>query len=363
MTYLSTRGRQVLDQHYVTIAQVNNAANIHRQFSIDPTVEQRIEDLQTESVEFLREINIYPVRDLKGQTIGMGANNMIGARTSAANLPRQPKYVGRMQDKGYELFDTEFDTMLPWALIDAWSKFPDFSARYSRAVATAIGLTRISIGWHGTSAAAQTNRVDNPNGEDINIGWLQKLRIERPDHVMGRVLAGDGTATGAAAPVLVGKDQAYQNIDALAYDLISGMPSWARTSTEHVVLVSADLVDEKYFPMVNRALAPTIDGGKATSDEVTGTIIKSQKQIGGRPAWIVPFFPEGTLFVSPPKNLSLYWQEGSRRRYIKDEPENKRGLVDYNSANEGYVIEDDDFAVMAENITFAAAEPDEPEEP
>ena len=48
----------------------------------------------------------------------------------------------------------------------------------------------------------------------------------------------------------------------------------------------------------------------------------------------------------------MYYQEGSRRRYIKDEPENKASLVDYNSVNEGYVIEDTDFMVMAENITF-----------
>lgn len=356
MNTLSQRGREALDRHYATIGQINNTSNVHRQFTIDPTVEQRLEDLQTESVEFLNAINIFGVRDLKGQTIGMGANNMIGARTSAANLPRTPKYVGRMQEKSYELFDTEFDTMLPWALIDAWSKFPDFAVRYSRAVAISIALTRITVGWHGLAAAAQTDPEENPNGEDLNIGWLQKLRLERPDHVMGRVLAG-GTATGAAAPVLVGAGQNYQNIDALAYDLISGMPSWARANTEHLVMVSSDLVDEKYFPMINRPLAATVDGGKATSDEVVGQIIRSQKQIGGRPAVIVPFFPEGTMFITPPKNLSIYYQEGSRRRYIKDEPENKRGLVDYNSVNEGYIIEDDDFAVMAENITFEAADP------
>lgn len=357
MTQLSTRGRGVLDRHFATIAQINGATNIHKQFAVDPTVEQRIEDLQTESVEFLQAINIYGVRDLKGQTIGFGANNMIASRTSEANLPRKPKYVGRNKSKAFELFDTEFDTKLPWNLIDHWSKFPDFAARYSRYVAQAIGLSRISVGWHGTSAAAQSDLEDNPLGQDINIGWLQKLRLEKPEHVMGRVLAGDGTATGAAAPILVGEGQAYQNIDALAYDLISGMPSWARTSTELTVKVSADLVDEKYFPMINRPLSATVDGGKATSDEVVGTIIKSQKQIGGRPAEIVPFFPENTMFISPNKNLSIYYQDGSRRRYIRDEPENKAGLVDYNSVNEGYIIEDTDFAVLAENITFEPADP------
>lgn len=359
-TILSTRGREALDRHYTNIGQVNSVANVHRQFNVDPTVEQRLEDLQTESVEFLNSINIYGVRDLKGQTIGMGAaKNMIATRTSEANLPRKPKYVGRNQAKIFELFDTEFDTKLPWNLIDHWSKFPDFAVRYSRYVAQAIGLSRITIGWHGETAEDDSDPVANPNGEDMNIGWLQKLRLERPDHVMGRAIVG-GTATGAAVPVLVGAGQAYQNIDALAYDLIAGMPSWARISTELSVVVSADLVDEKYFPMVNRRLAETIDGGKSTSDEVVGTIVKSQKQIGGRPAVMVPFFPEGTMLITPTKNLSIYYQEGSRRRYIKDEPENKAGLVDYNSVNEGYVIEDTDFAVMAENITFEAAEPEEP---
>jgi hypothetical protein len=62
---------------------------------------------------------------------------------------------------------------------------------------------------------------------------------------------------------------------------------------------------------------------------------------------IVPFFPEGTMLITPlgqpnatdSSNLSIYYQEGSRRRYIKDEPENMAALVDYNSVNEGYVIE------------------------
>ena len=138
------------------------------------------------------------------------------------------------------------------------------------------------------------------------------------------------------------------------------MPSWSRSSTEHVVLVSQDLVDEKYFPMINRPLADTIDGGRSTSDVVTRDIIMSTQQLGGRPAAIVPKFPEKTMVITPlaqpngsgSSNLSMYYQEGSRRRYIKDEPENKASLVDYNSVNEGYVIEDTDFMVMAENITF-----------
>lgn len=368
---LSDRGRRALDGLFTRIAQMNGATRgVAHQFALEPASEQRLEDLQRENVGFLSRINMMPVPQLKGQVVGIGTHDLIASRRSRPNLPRQPKYAGRLQDRKYELYSTLFDTWLPWELIDMWSRFPDFAQRYAKHVAVSVALSRIMVGWHGESAAADTDGDANPLGEDVNIGWLQKLRLEKASHVMGRAMVTAGgvtTATGAAAPIYIGPDadQAdgdYKNIDALAYDLISGMPSWARASTDHVVIVSQDLVDEKYFPMVNRPLASTIDGGKSTSDQTVSDIVMSDKQIGGRPAAIAPYFPEGTMLITPigrakgtdDSNLSIYWQEGSRRRYIKDEPENMAALVDYNSVNEGYVIEDTDFAVMAENITFGA---------
>jgi len=367
--HLSDRGRRALDGLFTAIQQRNGASRgIGHQFSLEPASEQRLEDLQRENVGFLQRINVPAVRDLKGQVIGLGAANMVASRRSRANLPRQPKYVGQLQDRKFELETTLFDTWLPWELIDNWSRFPDFATRYSRQVAISVALSRIMVGWHGDHAAADTDADAHPMGEDVNVGWLQKLRLERPDHVMGRntvTAGGVTTATGTAKPIYIGADAStaegdYKNIDALAYDLIAGMTSWARTSTDHVVIVSQDLVDEKYFPMVNRPLSDTIDGGKSTSDQLITDVVMSAKQIGGRPAVIVPFFPEGTMLITPlgqpnapdTSNLSLYYQEGSRRRYIKDEPQNMAALVDYNSVNEGYVIESTDHAVMAENITF-----------
>jgi len=357
---LSDRGRRALDGMFTAIAQLNGAhRGVSRQFALDPTAEQRLEDLQREQVGFLQRINVMGMRDQIGQVIGMTTNNLIASRTSRPNLPRKPKYVGSLSDRKYQLYSTQFDTWLPWEVIDTWSKFPDFAQRYARHVAISVALSRIMVGWNGETAEDDTDADANPLGEDVNIGWLQKLRLEKPEHVMGRVIAGDNTATGAAAPIYIGANSDldagdYKNIDALAYELIAGMPSWARSSTDQVVVVSQDLVDEKYFPMVNRPLADTIDSGKSTSDQTVSDIVMSTKQIGGRPAAIVPFFPEGTMLVTPLNNLSIYYQEGSRRRYIKDEPENMASLVDYNSVNEGYVFEDTDFAVMAENITFGA---------
>lgn len=363
---LSERGRTALTGLYSAIAHRNNITNVHAEFSVDPTAEQRLEDAQRESVAFLGFVNMVPMRDLVGQVIGLGATDMIAAThdTSA----RDPQYIGQLTGREYRLYSTLFDTKLPWQIIDAWSRFPDFAQRYSKHVARSLGLTRLSIGWNGVQRVADSVKANNPNGEDVNIGWLQRLRLDRPDHVMGRVTVtanGVTTATGAAAPIYIGPNANhalgdFKNIDALAYALISGMPSWARNDPNLVVIVSQDLVDEKYFPMINRALASTIDGGRSISDEVVSQTIMSVKQIGGRPAIISPKFPAGTMVITTLSradatdvgNLSIYQQEGAQRRYILDKPELQASLVDYNSSNEGYVLEHTDFIVMAENIVF-----------
>ncbi len=43
--------------------------------------------------------------------------------------------------------------------------------------------------------------------------------------------------------------------------------------------------------------------------------------------------PDGTLLITPPENLSIYWQRGSRRRYLRDEPKRKR-VENYESSND-----------------------------
>ena len=197
---LSDRGRRALDGLYTAIAQINGASRgVHSSFALDPTAEQRLEDLQREQVAFLQRINVLGVRDLIGQVIGLGTEDMIASRTAEEDLPRKPKYVGQTEGREYRLYDTEFDTKLPWQIIDAWSKFDDFAQRYSRHVAISVALSRIAVGWHGLTAAASTNAVTNPNGEDVNIGWLQKLRLEKADHVMGRATVTAGGVGGRRA--------------------------------------------------------------------------------------------------------------------------------------------------------------------
>ncbi|WP_298844331.1 P2 family phage major capsid protein, partial [uncultured Salinicola sp.] len=58
---------------------------------------------------------------------------------------------------------------------------------------------------------------------------------------------------------------------------------------------------------------------------------------------------DGTIFITALSNLSLYWQTGSRRRYLRDKPERKR-VENYESSNDAYVVEDYGFGCVIENI-------------
>ncbi|WP_039918805.1 P2 family phage major capsid protein, partial [Cellvibrio mixtus] len=78
-------------------------------------------------------------------------------------------------------------------------------------------------------------------------------------------------------------------------------------------------------------------------------LIVSQKRIGGLQAVRAPFVPDGKIFITALSNLSIYWQEGARRRHIVEEPNFNR-IANYESSNDAYVIEDYGFGCLIENI-------------
>jgi hypothetical protein len=71
--------------------------------------------------------------------------------------------------------------------------------------------------------------------------------------------------------------------------------------------------------------------------------------IAGRSAMTVPFFPGRSILVTMPKNLSIYWQSGSHRRRVIDNPKRDR-IEDYLQVREDYVVEDMGAACLIENV-------------
>ncbi|HGX4851974.1 TPA: P2 family phage major capsid protein, partial [Escherichia coli] len=66
------------------------------------------------------------------------------------------------------------------------------------------------------------------------------------------------------------------------------------------------------------------------------------------------------ILITSFSNLSVYWQKGSMRRLMKDEPEYNRIAI-YQSVNDCYVVEDHGKCALIENISFAEYDHDAPD--
>ncbi len=332
--------RLLFNEFRERIAELNHIADATEKFTVEPSVQQKLIDKRQESSEFLSQINIIPVTEMKGALLGLGISGPLISNTDTSGAgTRTTTSPSTMDEVGYECFQNNSDTHIRYALLDAWAKFPDFQARIQNQIVKRQALDNILVGFNGTSHAVTSNAVTYPNRNDVNIGWLQKVRTDKPAHVLD-----DGTAV--AGKVTYGPGGDYATLDALVYDAINTLlPSWAHGDTMLRVFVSWDLLNDKYFPLINADRDPT--------EQLARDTIMSTKRLGNRPAVEVPYMPEGTIFITRYDNLSIYEQDGKRRRHIKDVPERDR-IEDYQSSNDAYVVEDYDFAALIENIEYAA---------
>ncbi|AMV03968.1 phage major capsid protein, P2 family [Xanthomonas citri] len=323
------------------IAKINGVDSAAVSFSVDPTTQQKLEARMQESSDFLAKINLIGVDELTGEKVGIGVSGTIADRTDTSGTgERQPRNVASLDSAKYVCQHTDFDTAIPYALLDAWAKFPDFQTKIRDAIIQRQALDRIMIGFNGTSIAATTNRATNPLLQDVNKGWLQQYRDNAPQRVMasgktvGKVVIGGGNSAD------------YANLDALVYDVASNLiDPWHRRDPGLIVILGRDLMHDKYFPLINK--------DQPATEKLATDLILSQKRIGGLQAGEVPYVPDGALLVTSLANLSLYYQLGGRRRYIQEKPSRNR-IENFESSNEAYVVEDYGLGCVVENIELVA---------
>lgn len=340
---------RVLFNAYVSqIALLNGVPDAMTAFSVAPAVEQKLEEKIQASSEFLTKVGLVTVVQQEGDKVGVGVTRPIASRTNtAAGNRRTPSDPTDTSDNGrYRCEQTNFDTAIRYAKLDAWRHKPEFQTIVRDVILKQQGRDRIMIGWHGTSVAVNTDRVANPMLQDVNKGWLYKIRTFAPARVLD-----DGELSDALEAIYVdgagtpGVDVDFVTLDALAFDAIELVDEWHRDDTDLVVIVGRDLVNDKYFNIVNAA------ANTATEIEARDRILASTKQIGGKPAVRVPFFPANAMLITSLDNLAIYVQEGTRRRQLRDEPALDQ-IENYESVNEAYVVEDYGRCALVENIVM-----------
>ncbi|MDZ4370110.1 MAG: phage major capsid protein, P2 family [Phenylobacterium sp.] len=354
---MEARTREAFNRYLDRQAELNHAsADVVRggkKFTVEPSVAQVLNDKQQEDSAFLRRVNITSVTEMMGDKLGLGVSGPIASRTNTAGgTKRATVDPSTLDETGYECKQTNSDTHIRYAKLDAWAKFPDFQTRIRNQIIKRQALDRIMVGWNGVSAAATTNKGTYPLLQDVNVGWLQHIRAWNTG---ARHLAEGDTEDDKIIIAEAGGD--YKNLDALVVDAVHNlMPSWARNDPGLIAVLGDDLMHDKFFPMVNSDLQPT--------EQLAADLIISAKRVGRKTAVTVPFFPANAILVcritEQESNLSIYEQEGKRRRTIVDRAELDQ-IETFESSNDAYVVEDMDYALLIENVQFGPTP--EPEDP
>ncbi|PFH11006.1 P2 family phage major capsid protein [Collimonas sp. PA-H2] len=329
--------RVAFDKYTARLAQLNDTASVAQVFGVDPSIQQKLETKMQESSDFLKSVNIIGVTELESEKLGLGISGPIASRTNTDKADRKTRDLTTMDNQRYRCEKTNFDTHIGYAKLDAWAKFPDFQQRIANNILQRQSLDRMVIGFHGTSVAADTDILKNPMLEDVNIGWLEHYRRQAPQRVLH-----EGKTAGK---VVIGTGGDYANLDATVFDAINLLDPWYQKDSGLVAIVGRALLHDKYFPLVNTKQAPT--------ETLAADIVISQKRIGGLQAVTVPYFPDNAILITRFDNLSIYWQEGGRRRRVVDEAKRDR-IENYESSNDAYVIEDYGLGAMVENIQLVA---------
>lgn len=321
--------RTQFNQLCTAMAATYGVPSVTQQFAVSPTIEQRLLDKITEQSTFLPKINTVPVDDLEGETLLGSANGPVSGRTdTAADKERVPRNVLGLDSYRFKLMQTNTDVYMRYATMDAWAKFPDLGDRYSNYVQRRVANDRELVGWYGTSAAPNTDLAANPLLQDVNKGWMQYMRDNKPANILAQ-----GEAAGQ---IRIGKGGDWAGLDEAVNDLLQGIPLYMRSNL--VALVGDELISRE-----KAAIFAAVAGNPMEKTFMAQALTT----LGGLP-WETPSnFPGRGLVITSYDNLSIYMQNGSWRRKIEDNPKKDR-IEDYNSRNEGYVVETPEKFVAVE---------------
>lgn len=322
------------------VAQDNGVDYNHiftgKKFTVEPSVQQRLEKQVQESSAFLQLINIVPVIEAKGETLGLGIAGTIASVTDTTKNGRKTQDLYTLNAVAYHCQQINYDSHLRYATLDMWAKFPDFQRKVGELKAERMALDRIMIGFNGTSRATDSNRVTNPLLQDVAKGWLAKIEEHAPQRVMKEeVESSNKIEVGSTA-------KTFKTLDALVFSAVNDLiePQY-QDDTQLVAIMSRDLLADYYFPLVNEA-KPT--------EKLAGDTIVSQKRCGGLRVIQVPYLPKGTILITRLDNLSIYYQEGGMRRTLKDNAEYDR-YEDFVSSNDDFVVENYAQIALLKNIS------------
>lgn len=325
---LNQRARGLIHAFSSGLAQAHDVESAAQYFSLTDPNETALRLALLESVEFLDLIYCADVDQLSGQVVSVGASALHTGRKADGRFMRR---VG-VDGNDYKLVETDSCAALKWDLLSVWANSGKSEEEFFNLVQTfsnqAFALDMLRIGFNGKTVAATTDPDTNPNGEDVNIGWHERMKgFEGGKQIITDAVTLDDKGD-------------YRSLDAMASDLINDkIPQQYRNDPRLVVLVGADLVAAEQYRLYQSADRP--------SEKIAAQMLGST--IAGRPAIVPPFMPGKRMVVTPLSNLHIYTQRGTRQRKAEFVDDRKQFENKY-LRNEGYAVEVPElYAAIDEN--------------
>lgn len=338
--------RALFTTYLQQVETLNGIADATRKFTVTPSVQQTLEKRIQESSTFLKRVNLIPVSEQEGEKLGLGIGSPVASTTDTTKQDRTTSDPTTLDSKRYRCEQTNYDTHVAYSKLDMWAKFQDFQTKMRDMIVQRCALDRIMIGFNGTKRAPTSDKTAYPLLQDVNIGWLQHYRNEAPQRVLTHGHQEGKITVGAVSSA---QKADYANLDALVFDALSHLVDpWFQEDTDLVAICGRKLLHDKHFPVINATQPP--------SERLAANLILSQITIGTLPAVRVPFFPANAMLITRLDNLSIYYQEGTRRRTILDNAKRDR-IENYESSNDAYVVEDFGAGCLIENIEIVGAAP------
>lgn len=338
---LTAIASQCMKQYHSSLGKAYGVEDVTKQFAVTQVMDTKLRAALLESVEFLSMITMMPVDQVKGQAVSVGSYAIATGRNANGRFTSGQD----VQGNGYELKETDSCAYVTWAQMAAWanSGTPNqFATLMSSNATQRFALDILRVGFNGTSAATTTDPVANPLGEDVNVGWHQQVLTDAPEQVVTDDIYFNFDLPVGTAP----KTGEYRTLDAAVTELKSLLHPSLRDDPRLRVLIGADLVAASQSRLMNQANTP--------SEKVAAQQL--DKNIGGVPAILPPFFPGKRLVLTIPSNLHCYTQKGTSSRKAENVEDRKRHEDKY-WRMEGYVVEEYQAyaAIDEDSVTIGAA--------
>ncbi|RTP98379.1 phage major capsid protein, P2 family [Enterobacter sp. WCHEn045836] len=326
---LSHEAQVMLHNFTVQLAKSYGAKSTKQFFSITPPMDTKLRKAILHSEEFLTLINTMQVRNLTGQVVATGNPGLFTGRKKDGRFSRKMGNTGNT----YSLAETDSGSYLDYETLTSWANAGEegeFFSQIQEFSNRSFALDILRVGFNGVEVAETTDPEANPNGEDVNIGWHQIVKVRSPEQIVSDEVILDRVGTGAD----------FVSLDAAASDLrYTQIAEPFRNHPDLVVLVSPDLIAADTTSMMNRIDRP--------SEKFAAQLIN--REIAGMKAYTPPFMPEGRLIVTPLWNLHLYNQVGTGQRKAEWVDDRKRFENNY-LRMEGYAVEHDEIYAAFDNI-------------